>query len=210
MSGRTLVVGDVHGCAEELRQLVSLASPDRVLLLGDLFTKGPEAAGVWEQIRAGGFLAILGNHDDFLLQRPERAQELGLGAEVLDWLGALPLVHAGTRPDGQPWIAVHAGLDPVGRLPGTTRAQRLTMRRWPDDQGQIHPFWWERWQGPELVVYGHDAVRGLVDRRPRTLGLDSGCVYGGRLSGWLVEEDRLLSVPARRAWRAVEPRGGPG
>jgi hypothetical protein len=48
------------------------------------------------------------------------------------------------------------------------------------------------------VLHGHDARRGLIDRRPWTLGLDTGCVYGGALTGYLLEEDRLLQVPARR------------
>ncbi len=49
--GRTLFVGDVHGCADELDKLLRKARPTRVVLLGDLFTKGPDPRGVWSLIR---------------------------------------------------------------------------------------------------------------------------------------------------------------
>ena len=35
---------------------------------------------------------------------------------------------------------------------------------------------------------------------PRTRGIDSGCLYGGALTAWIAEENRLVSVPARRVW----------
>jgi diadenosine tetraphosphatase ApaH/serine/threonine PP2A family protein phosphatase len=54
-----------------------------------------------------------------------------------------------------------------------------------------------------LVVYGHDAVRGLVDHRPRTLGIDTGCVYGRQLTGYLLEADQLISADAQRVYRPV-------
>jgi hypothetical protein len=50
-------------------------------------------------------------------------------------------------------------------------------------------------------VFGHDARRGFVhierDGLPSPARLDTGCVYGGQLSGWLVEEQRLIQVPAK-------------
>jgi hypothetical protein len=94
---------------------------------------------------------------------------------------------------GPGWIAVHAGLHPARGIAGTTRAQALTMRRWPNDEDHQHPFWFQLWKGPERVIYGHDAVRGL-QIHPHSVGLDSGCVYGRKLSGWLLEEGRVLQV----------------
>jgi bis(5'-nucleosyl)-tetraphosphatase (symmetrical) len=110
-------VGDVHGCAAELAQLLADAEASRVVLVGDLFTKGPDPVGVWRLIQDRGLSAVLGNHDVRLL-------ELGAGDEderthrtrVLldeedpawrDWLSARPLhmevagytvVHAGVHP----------------------------------------------------------------------------------------------------------------
>jgi len=57
---------------------------------------------------------------------------------------------------------------------------------------------WDRfYEGRTLVVHGHWACRGYY-RGERTMGLDSGCVYGGKLTAWCQEEDRIVQVPSRR------------
>jgi len=57
--------------------------------------------------------------------------------------------------------------------------------------------WDTLYRGPTLIVHGHWAMRGYF-RTERVLGLDSGCVYGGPLSAWCQDEDRVVQVPARR------------
>lgn len=69
---RLVVVGDVHGCLEELKELLQTCSydrslGDRVLLLGDLVNKGPLSAETIQYAKSEGFLSIRGNHDDFAL-----------------------------------------------------------------------------------------------------------------------------------------------
>lgn len=189
---RTLLVGDVHGCSGPLRRLIAAARPDRLVLLGDLFTKGPDPRGVWEIIQEHGAESVIGNHDARMLTVWGTAAEGGaaracaaLPEAARDWLAALPLFLPG---DG--WLAVHAGLHPHQGMEGTTRKTAITVRRWPDDENPQNPFWWQIYAGPGVVLYGHDAVRG-VQIHPRTIGLDSGCCYGGPLSGWLWEESRL-------------------
>jgi len=68
----TWIVGDVHGCASELRSLVrelALAPTDRLLACGDLFHRGPDPLGVIEVLRAAGAAFLLGNHERVLLER---------------------------------------------------------------------------------------------------------------------------------------------
>lgn len=203
---RTLVVGDVHGCASELETLVELANPTRLILVGDLFSKGPDALGVWEVICRHSAEAVLGNHDTYMLDcwddvlagkgKGPAADAIHLfgGAQqaVRDWLEALPLF---LTVGG--CMVVHAGLDPQLGVAGTTRKQATTMRKHPAG-GPL--FWWEQYRGEQLVIYGHDAVRGLQDHRPHSLGLDTGCVYGRALTGFLIEQDEILSVPAEEVW----------
>ena len=56
---------------------------------------------------------------------------------------------------------------------------------------------WEAfYRGDALVVHGHWAWRGHF-RTTSTIGLDSGCVYGGMLTAWCQEEDRVVQVPSR-------------
>ncbi|MCB9777452.1 MAG: metallophosphoesterase [Alphaproteobacteria bacterium] len=205
MAAGTLFVGDVHGCSVELAELLHRADAARVVLLGDLFTKGPDPMGVWALIQAHRCEAVLGNHDAAVLSRVGTAQALDLPDDCIAWLRARPLFIEGEGPKG-PWLAVHAGVHPKKGRSATRRAQALNLRRWPDDRDPDNAFWWERHKGPPLVIYGHDAMRGLVDRRPHSLGLDTGCVYGGRLTAFLLEQDRLLQATARRVYKPVGRR----
>lgn len=216
---RTLVVGDVHGCSEELDRLVGLARPDRVVLVGDLFTKGPDPAGVWRRIRDGGFEAVLGNHDQRLLEviRGERAGDAQGRACVraLDafdrswraWVKALPLT---LRIGG--FVVVHAALHPVRGVRGTGRKIATLVRTWPEPD-PVFPHWYDLYHHPDGVIFGHDAIAGLVrrnrDGRPWVIGLDTGCVYGGALSGYLVEEDAVYQVRAARPYAPVSSGPAP-
>ncbi len=195
---RTLFVGDVHGCSEELCLLLEQVAADRIVLLGDLFTKGPDPRGVWDLVEAHGCEAVLGNHDVYVLTQEKAWEKLGLPPEAWLWLHERPLWIA----EG-PWIAVHAGVHPELGTEGTTRRIATVMRSWPDFDRPDQPAWFDVYQGAELVIYGHDARRGLQDHRPATLGLDTGCVYGGALTGFLLEENRLVSVPAKRVYKAI-------
>jgi hypothetical protein len=210
---RTLIVGDVHGCAEELISLLRAARADRVVFVGDLYTKGPDPAGVWRAVRASGGASVLGNHDARLLDvldgrraddEAARRTVAQLDAEDRGWrdhLRALPLfLEVG------PYTVVHAGLHPTGDLAQTPPRMAISMRRFPGT-GRRDPWWGDVYVGARRVVYGHDAKRGLVrrcrDGVPWLYGLDTGCVYGGQLTGLIVEEDRLIQAPARAVWHAV-------
>ena len=83
---RTLFVGDVHACSGELSALLALARAERVVLLGDLFTKGPDPQGVWRVIVEHGCEAILGNHDAYVLDHAGSPKAPVLPDEALAWL----------------------------------------------------------------------------------------------------------------------------
>jgi hypothetical protein len=216
---RTLVVGDVHGCVDELRDLMKAAGfhrGDRLVLAGDLVAKGPDSHAVLQLLREERGLAVLGNHDAHALKarrnpqdrdlKPERRQLLDtLSAADWDQLEALPLfVRLGPERDGEADTAVvHAGAVPGVPLDKQEREHLITLRSIkssgePSKRIEGTP-WAALWQGPERLVFGHDAVRGL-QQYPMATGLDTGCVYGGRLTGLLLPERRLLSVPAHHAY----------
>ncbi len=217
MSARTLVVGDVHGCLEELTELLDVAgltSADRLVLAGDLVAKGPDSPGVVALARARGALGVLGNHDAHVLKG--RDGDLGAlkgshrhVAERLteeDWryLEALPLWLDFPELDT---LVVHAGLLPNLALEQQPRHLLLNLRSLDENgQGSTRVTggrpWAERWPGPRFVVFGHDALRGL-QRHPHALGLDTGCVYGGTLSAVWLPERRLVQVKAKKAWVPV-------
>lgn len=211
---QTLFIGDVHGCAAELRALLDAvafrAGRDRLYLTGDAFSRGPAPLEVWRVIERTSAEMVLGNHDDRLLKQLRgladgtmRKRISARHQKTLDalqpvaeslrtWLDARPLFVSEDR-----FLLVHAGIRPDLGLAGTSRKEFLTLRTWPPTGDIVGPRWHEACPaGDRLVIFGHDAPGGLVDRRPHLLGLDSGCVYGHALSGYLLEEDRLVQVPA--------------
>jgi predicted phosphodiesterase len=71
---RLIVIGDVHGCLDELKALLQqceydVTKGDQVLLLGDLVNKGPYSAEVVRFVRESKMLCLRGNHDDHALYR---------------------------------------------------------------------------------------------------------------------------------------------
>jgi hypothetical protein len=220
---RTIVVGDLHGCVDELRDLMratGYAPGDRLVAVGDLVAKGPDSRGVVQLLREEGGLAVLGNHDAHALKaheksrsgkqdddlKPERRQVLETLTEA-DWayLEALPLfLRLGPERPGQADTAVlHGGAVPGIPLERQDREHLLTLRSIRPDGAPSKKIegtpWGAAWKGPERLVFGHDAVRGL-QQHPMTTGLDTGCVYGGKLTALLLPERRLVSVNARRTY----------
>lgn len=213
---RTFVVGDVHGCNAELGELLEKAGwtpKDRLVLVGDLVAKGPDSAGVVQRARALGALAVLGNHDAHLLEVVKKGAPRGHHAEVaktlspddVKWLLRLPLW---LELADEHVIVVHGGLVPGVPLEQQDRKLLLNLRSF-DAQGQPTTRvdggtpWAARWKGPQHVVFGHDAIRGLQQHRFAT-GLDTGCVYGHQLTGLWLGERRLVQVKAHRVWQEPE------
>jgi hypothetical protein len=217
---RRLIVGDIHGCADELAELLFrfkfMPGHDRLFTVGDVIGKGPKAREALELLKQFGALSVLGNHEQHLLDAaalpPARRTErhafylASLGRDRDVWLAhiaAWPLYVE--EPD---LIIVHAGLEPgVARLADMKRKVVTRIRTWDgeglnlDRQG-IDPPWFECLAPnvPEkTVVFGHWAQRGLIDL-PGFKGLDTGCVYGRELTAWCPEEKRFHHVAARHAY----------
>lgn len=219
---RTLFIGDVHGCVQELRALLAAcahSASDRVVLVGDLVAKGPDSAGVVRLARELGALAVRGNHDAHVIAarargglradgrklKPEHQHVLDtLAPEDWAYLESLPLYR---RFPELNVIAVHGGLVPGVALEAQDANLLLNLRSitaegLPSKRIENGVPWASLWKGPETVIFGHDAMRGL-QRYPHALGLDSGCVYGGKLNAWILPEARLVSVPARAQYVSV-------
>jgi hypothetical protein len=214
---RTIVVGDLHGCVDELRDLMracGYAPGDRLVAVGDLVAKGPDSQGVVQLLREEGGLAVMGNHDAHALKahekgessKPERRQLLETLTKP-DWayLAALPY-HRRLGPEragATDTAVVHAGAVAGVPLERQDHEHLLTLRSIADDGTPTKKIegtpWAALWQGPERLVFGHDAIRGLQEY-PMATGLDTGCVYGGKLTALLLPERKLVSVNARRSY----------
>ncbi|MFT7668906.1 MAG: bis(5'-nucleosyl)-tetraphosphatase (symmetrical) [Planctomycetota bacterium] len=137
--------------------------------------------------------------------------------ELLEWLAARPILRA--WPD---LLMVHAAISPawedpvqaLGHLDFAAESDTLKfaiLARYCDSSGNrpesdwpipVAPFapWYDYWQARDAesrtVVFGHWARNGLVNQ-PGLRGLDTGCVWGQKLTAWIAEEDRIVQVDAR-------------
>jgi diadenosine tetraphosphatase ApaH/serine/threonine PP2A family protein phosphatase len=210
--GRTIVIGDIHGCFDELTDLLNLfelEKNDRVVAVGDLVVKGEKNRGVLDLfIDDDRFSSVIGNHDRALrhywrgepvplneAQEATRA-ELEFNRERYSkYLQSLPyLIDLGSH------LVVHAGIRPgvpLDRQAASDLTELRTMGANPSRRKGIP--WYAVYRGEKVVLFGHWPA--LQPRRgPRAIGLDTGCVYGGRLTAFVIESNQLLSVPARRVY----------
>ncbi len=239
------IIGDVHGCFDELVDLMRLlgyeiasrVGPDgrpaydvrppagrKAVFVGDLVDRGPNVPAVLRlvmgMVEAGAALCVCGNHDDKLLRfiqgndvkvahglaqslaqlEPEPAEFKDKVRAFLDGLLSHYLL------DGGRLVVAHAGLkeDLQGRVSSRVRSFCL----YGETTGETDEFglpvrlaWAAGYRGQATVVYGHTPVPE-AEWLNRTINIDTGCVFGGRLTALRWPEKELLSVPARRVWCA--------
>jgi len=212
--GRTLVVGDLHGCYDELLALLDAAkfgAEDRVVCVGDLVTKGEKSREVLNLLMSDArFASVLGNHDRALLaywrgeveKRSLKPSQRKCADELRDgrdryaaFLGTLPAyVDLGSH------VVVHAGLRPGVALEEQAIEDLTELRTLGEDRANRDGKpWYKVYEGEKVALFGHWPAR-WPRRGPRALGLDTGCVYGKRLTAYVVETGALHSVPALRAY----------
>jgi len=211
---RTIIIGDVHGCIDELNDLLALAEvnkkKDRILFIGDLIAKGPESGAVYARYKKLGGQSVLGNHEFKLLEA------LNGGNDSSNFVSQLKKSF-GKKFDGfvedlREWptwietdeaIAVHAGLVPGQPVAKSSVSDLVNIRTWDgsgkDLQNPDNPPWYKFYKKKKLVVFGHWARLGGVVR-DNVVGLDTGCVYGGKLSAILLPGREIVSVPARKTY----------
>lgn len=187
------VVGDVHGCIGRLEALVDRIDPgtdDLLVFVGDLVRKGPDSAAVLEWVRdRPNAYTVLGNNE----------------AKVIDGVTAQPPIPESDRshlqglPDVITFddaIVVHGGIDPRSRLPDHDAETLRELRSIPVGEGYDGPFWFERYDGPYRVYFGHTVLEAPYVTQ-HAVGLDTGCVYGGRLTAIRHGDGRVASVDGR-------------
>jgi hypothetical protein len=210
--GRTIVIGDLHGCLDELKDLVKLVelrADDRVIAVGDLIVKGPKNREVLDLfIEDARFSSVIGNHDRALRQywrgEPIRlTKEQRSTADELEsqrerysaYLRSLPFtINLGSH------LVVHAGVRPGVPLRRQMASDLTEMRTMGADPSRRRGIpWYAVYRGKRVVLFGHWPAK-TPRLAPRAIGLDTGCVYGGHLTGYIIESNQFVSVPARRAY----------
>lgn len=212
MQSRTIVVGDIHGCYDELMKLmdeVGLQKNDRVISVGDLLAKGPKSREVLDLfINDKRFSTVIGNHDLALRRRwngedvelkgsdKETHKELKGEKDIyVPFLNQLPFVI-----ELDTHLVVHGGLRPNVALHSQTTGDLTRMRTLgPDRESPEGTPWYQVYYGEKTVLFGHWPA-AEPRRGPKAIGLDTGCVYGYNLTAYIIETDEFVSVPAERAY----------
>jgi len=217
---RRLFIGDIHGCIRELQQLLKdfgyQSQKDQIISVGDVMGKGPSPLEVLILLKEESALVVRGNHDQAVLDYAKKnSTKLSLKQkEYLDSLGKDAhswLEYIESWPYFIEWkdiIVVHAGLDPEqANLHHMRPYHLMNIRTWNNHSKQLglpqDPPWFEFHNLSKTVIFGHWAKQGLVNL-PQFKGLDTGCVYGKKLTGYCPEEDKFYQVSAQKIYRPLK------
>ncbi len=194
----------------------------RAVFVGDLVDRGPDTPGVLRlvmgMVAAGHALCVPGNHENKLVRALRGAKvqvSHGLEATLAQLAGessefrtqveefCYGLVSHLVLDDGR-LVVAHAGLKQAyhGRASGRVRSFAL----YGDSTGETDEFglpvrypWANDYRGKAMVVYGHTPIPE-PEWVNNTLCLDTGCVFGGKLTALRYPEKEIVSVPAEQVW----------
>ena len=209
---RTIIIGDIHGCFDELAALLNLVAPasdDRIIALGDIVDRGPDSEKVLAFFRdTPNATSLLGNHERKHIRSARGQVRAALSQMIVrqqlaeryaDWLAFMDTLPQQIElPEA---ILVHGFFEPGVSLEqqrdvvvvGTLTGEQYIREKLPDP-------WYDHYAGPKPLVVGHHSYLGTgepVIRDGLFYGIDTGCVHGGRLTSLVLPEFRIVSVPAR-------------
>lgn len=223
----TWLIGDIHGCLDELDALLKKLPHDALLIfLGDYIDRGPDAKGCIERLLQEKHRSIFlrGNHEQIMLdyfsdpRNPDTMiwlRRVNGGPQTLESYGLEPDCQFADLPashrkfmealplyfEGSDFIAVHAGVNvEVPRLAEQKENDLLYIRmNWISKEAA--------WPGKH-VVFGHTPARYLygierqheIIRGSKSTGIDTGCVYGGSLTALNAKTREIIQVKAARPY----------
>ena len=232
------IIGDVHGCFDELAELltklgytiadegdrISITPPEgrKAVFLGDLVDRGPKIPSVlrlaMSMIEGGTALCVPGNHDMKLL-RKLRGRDVQITHGLADSLRQLDSEPPEFREqvahfldalvshyvlDSGKLVVAHAGMKE--EMQGRSSSKVREFALYGETTGETDEFglpirsnWAAEYRGNAMVVYGHTPV-AEPEWLNRTINIDSGCVFGGKLTALRYPEKELVSVPSRRTY----------
>lgn len=202
------------------RHFITPPEGRKLIFLGDLVGRGPDIASVlrlvMDSVDSGAALSVPGNHEDKLVRwmrgfpvegrsglgetiQQLRATSEPFRTEVEAFLDASPSHYV---LDGGALVAAHAGMPEPMQGRGSAEVRQFAL--YGETGGETDEFglpdqrWIRSYQGKAKVVYGHTAVLE-PEWIHNTINIDTGCIFGGRLTALRYPEMELVSVPAARA-----------
>lgn len=214
---RVIVVGDPHGCMDEVKSLLHLVNwkmtKDILIFTGDLIDRGPYVRLMVNFVRhIENVYTVEGNHENkfkrYIKGNPVKwgslvttidafkweLEEERHRAELYEWLDSLPQI---IRFRDSKYIT-HAGLDPRLSVEVQDPSTCRLMRRFDPATGSYKaegfPYWYETWvkhhENPPTIYFGHEVhPEASPYVFPGAVALDAGCVYGHHLRAVVIEPD---------------------
>ncbi|HLH78369.1 MAG TPA: metallophosphoesterase family protein [Candidatus Binataceae bacterium] len=214
--GRLFAIGDIHGCPDELQAVLRAADPcatDTVVFMGDYIDRGPASRQVIDlllEFAQGAHRTVFlkGNHEDMMLSflgLPGRygdsflinggfttLQSYGLNeADLDDTRARLPATHVeflsqlSTSYRHDRFLFVHAGISPLHSLAEQDPEDLMWIRQ----EFILNPHTLDL-----TVLFGHTPVREVLLDLPYKIGIDTGLVYGGKLTCLELTQGECLQV----------------
>lgn len=191
------VVGDVHGCRETFERLLDKLDPaptDLVVCVGDVVRKGPDSKGALDIVRERrNVLTVRGNNEQGLLDGSKT--DPALDDDDLSYIETLPLAIS-----WRDTLVVHGGLDHRMGLADHSVEDILTMRSLADG-GYTRPYWFETRRDDPQVCFGHTVLTEPFETTS-AVGLDTGCVYGGKLTAYDWRRGEFVAVDPGETYRS--------
>ncbi|MCA9893153.1 MAG: serine/threonine protein phosphatase [Anaerolineae bacterium] len=220
----TFIIGDIHGCYDELCELLdkaALTSDDRIIALGDLYNRGPDPRGVYHWLRdTPQASSLMGNHEYYHLQTADgdiqASPTILLARWLLDEDYHAAVEHMRTLPlsiELDEAVLVHGFYEPEVQLSHQRPGMLLGLDEKEEElKDWFDRPWYELYDGEKPLIVGHRDYTGeqkVFIRKGRVYGLDTRCVYGGSLTGLMLPEWRFVSVPSRiKYWSMLRKRHG--
>jgi hypothetical protein len=216
---RRLIIGDIHGCYDELLRLIDkaqLSDDDEIVALGDIADRGPDISKVINffnsRIHAR---VVMGNHEHkhLLCQKgviqPDAAQQITRDwlslegyQDFLDTIRCYPLYL-----DVADALLIHGALEPGVPISDQKKTVLLGTRNGEGYLRKHYPKpWYELYNGEEPVIAAHHDYSGkgeVLVIRERVFLIDTGCCYGKYLSGILLPDFQIIQVKSRKNYWAI-------
>ena len=204
---KLIIYGDIHGCYDELVRLRKKINPkknDIEICVGDIITRGKDSIKTLRYLQSNNIKSVLGNHEDKLIrylnhQKINKQNPIVLNddeKDIIDTLKSVDIDFLQNMPLIMKFgniVILHGGLQNRQNIDKVSKKDQAKIMRMrfldknhnfvsfgQEDEESV--FWADVYDGNQgFVVYGHQ-VFDEVKINKYALGIDTGCVYGNKLS----------------------------